>query len=144
MNGAVVHVYSKSKDGNTNITPNFKAREFACQDGTDTIFLSTALVETLQKIRNNFGKPITINSGYRTEAHNKKVGGSNYSQHKYGLAADIVVQGVAPATVAKYVETIMPTTGGIGLYKTFVHVDVRANKSRWNSTSGREVAVSKF
>ena len=144
MNGATVKVYSKAKDGATKLTTNFKVSEFACSDGTDTIFISPQLVELLQKIRTHFGQPLTINSAYRTEAHNKKVGGATYSQHKYGIAADIVVKGVTPLEVAKYAQTLSPNTGGIGLYKTFTHVDVRATKSRWNSTSGKEVAVNTF
>ncbi len=132
MNGAVVHAYSVAKDGGVAITKNFRVREFACQDGSDTLFLSTKLVEVLQKIREHFGKPVNINSGYRTESHNKKVGGSAFSQHKYGTAADIAIVGVKPSDIAAYVETLMPGTGGIGIYSTFCHVDVRAVKSRWN------------
>lgn len=144
MNGAVVHAYSKAKDGAVQLTANFKVREFACQDGSDTIFISTELAQVLQKIRTRFGKPVTINSAYRTAAHNGKVGGSPNSQHLYGLAADIVVQGAAPKEVARYAETVLGGKGGIGLYNWGVHVDVRAKRSRWNSTSGREVAVSGF
>lgn len=144
MNGAVVHAYSKAKDGAVQLTANFKVREFACQDGSDTLFVSTELAKVLQKIRAHFGKPVTINSAYRTDIHNGGVGGSPTSQHKYGLAADIVVQGVAPKEVAKYAETVLGGKGGIGLYQWGVHVDVRAKRSRWDSTSGRERAVSRF
>ena len=144
MNGAVVHAYSKAKDGAVQLTTNFRVREFACQDGSDTIFISTELVKVLQKIRSWFGKPVTINSAYRTEAHNRAVGGSPNSQHLYGLAADIVVQGKKPKEVARYVEAVLGSRGGIGLYKGFTHVDVRAKRARWDSTSGREVAVSGF
>ena len=132
MNGAAVKVYSRAKDGLTTLSPHFKVREFACSDGTDTVFVSPALVEVLEKVRAHFGKPVTINSGYRTEAKNKAVGGAAYSQHKYGLAADITVSGVPPAKVAAYAETLLPNTGGIGIYKTFTHIDVRKVKSRWN------------
>ena len=132
MNGATVKVYSRAKDGITAISPHFKVREFACSDGTDTVFVSPALVEVLEKVRAHFGKPVTINSGYRTEAKNKAVGGAAYSQHKYGLAADITISGVSPAKVAAYVETLLPNTGGIGICKTFTHIDVRKVKSRWN------------
>ncbi len=146
MNGAVVHAYSKAKDGAVQLTTNFRVREFACQDGSDTIFVSTDLAGVLQKIRTHFGKPVTINSGYRTVAHNqsKQVEGSPTSQHLYGLAADIVVQGVAPKEVARYAETLLGGRGGIGLYDWGVHVDVRAKRSRWDSTSGREMAVGGF
>ena len=82
MNGATVKVYSKSKDGNKKLSANFKVKEFACLDGTDTIFISDELVKILQKVRTYFGRAVIINSAYRTEAHNKKVAGSEDSQHK--------------------------------------------------------------
>lgn len=126
-----IKAYSKKKDGNVKLAPNFKAKEFACKDGSDPIFIAPSLAEVLQKIRNHFGKPVTINSGYRTPTYNKKVGGAEYSQHLYGTAADIRISGVKPEVVAAYVETLMPDSGGIGIYKNFTHVDVRAKKSRW-------------
>lgn len=131
MNGNIVKVYSKSKDGNTKLSANFKVKEFACLDGTDTIFVSDELVKVLQSVRDNFGKPVIINSAYRTETHNKKVGGSANSQHKYGMAADIRINGVSPKTIATYLNKLMPDRGGIGVYSSFVHIDVRTKKSRW-------------
>ena len=48
------------------------------------------LVEkVLQPIRNKYGKPIYVNSGFRCEELNKAVGGSKTSQHRYGSAVDI-------------------------------------------------------
>ena len=132
MAGQVVKVYSKAKEGNVKLSKNFTVKEFACSDETDTVFISLALVNLLQKIRDHFGKAVIINSAYRTEAHNKSIGGATYSQHKYGLAADIHINGVTPKEIAAYVETLMPSSGGIGIYKSFVHVDVRRVKSRWN------------
>lgn len=132
MNGETVRVYSKAKNGAVKISANFKVSEFACKDGSDTVFISPGLVTVLQKIRDHFGKPVIINSAYRNDAHNKKVGGADFSQHKYGMAADINISGVSPATIAAYVETIMPNGGGIGIYSNFVHVDVRAARARWN------------
>ena len=123
--------YSKSKDGNKKLSTNFKVKEFASTDGADTLFVSDELVRILQCIRNHFGRAVTINSGYRTEARNKAVGGARYSQHMYGLAADIKVTGVKPEKVAEFAETLMPNSGGIGIYATFTHIDVRKQKSRW-------------
>lgn len=132
MAGQVVKVYSKAKEGNVKLSKNFTVKEFACSDGTDTVFISLALVNLLQKIRDHFGKAVIINSAYRTEAHNKSIGGATYSQHKYGLAADIHINGVTPKEIAAHVETLLPSSGGIGIYKSFVHIDVRRVKSRWN------------
>ena len=126
-----LQVFSKAKDGNKKLSANFRVREFACTDGSDPIFVDTELVKILQKIRNHFGKSITITSAYRTPTKNKAVGGETYSQHLYGRAADIKVKGVTPKAVATYANKLMPNKGGIGTYASFVHVDVRPTKSRW-------------
>lgn len=123
-------VYSKAKDGDKKLSTNFKVREFACSDGSDPVFIDSDLVNVLQKIRSHFGKSVTITSAYRTPTHNKKVGGTTYSQHLYGKAADIKISGVSPAKVADYAETLLPS-GGVGTYDTFTHVDVRGAKARW-------------
>ena len=128
---ATVQAYSKSKDGSKKLSTNFRVREFACQDGSDVIFISPELVSLLQKIRTHFGKAVTITSAYRTPPHNKSVGGTTYSQHQYGTAADIKVSGISPKKVAAYAETLLVNKGGIGTYDTFTHIDVRADRSRW-------------
>ena len=127
-----INAYSYAKDGTKFLSKNFRVREFRCKDDTDPIFIDSDLVDVLQKVRDHFGKAVTITSAFRTASHNKKVGGATYSQHCYGRAADIKVSGVSPSRVAAYVETLMPNTGGIGRYSTFTHVDVRSIKSRWN------------
>lgn len=131
MNGAAVRVYSRAKDGAVRLASHFQVKEFACSDGTDTVFVAPELVEVLEKLRTHFGRPVRVLSGYRTETKNKAVGGAAYSRHKYGMAADIAVEGTAPAAVAAYAETLLPDRGGIGVYGTFVHVDVRDARSRW-------------
>ena len=137
-----VKTYSVKKDGSTYLSKNFKVSEFKCNDGSDTVLISDKLVGLLQNIRNHFGAAVTINSAYRTESYNKKIGGATKSQHVNGTAADIVVKGSKPLEVAQYVEHIMPDHGGIGVYQSFTHVDVRASRSRWDNRSGSEVVVS--
>lgn len=123
--------YSKKKDGNKNLSKNFKVNEFACTDGSDPIFIDSELVAILQKIRAHFGKAVKITSAYRTPTKNKACGGTAYSQHLYGMAADIKISGVTPKEVAAYAEKLMPNKGGIGIYSTFTHIDVRSTKARW-------------
>ena len=127
-----VIAYSKAKDGNKKLSTNFRVKEFACADGSDPIFISPDLVSVLQKIRAHFGEPVTITSAYRTPAHNAKVGGVSDSRHLYGVAADIKVKNVSPLRVAQYAEQLLTNKGGIGVYESFVHVDVRPTKARWN------------
>ena len=109
-----------------------------CRDGTDTILIDEGLVVLLQCIREHFGKPVTITSGYRTASHNTRVGGSKSSQHLLGRAADIQVQDTDPLAVAAYAESLMPGWGGGAATRSrqagprgWVHVDTRPNKSRW-------------
>lgn len=129
---AIINVYSRAKEGNVKLSANFKVNEFRCKDNSDVIFIAPELVELLQRIRDHYGKAVNINSAYRTPAYNKKVGGATYSQHQYGTAADIRINGVKPKDLAAYIETLMPNYGGIGIYPSFVHVDIRPTKSRWN------------
>ena len=126
-----IKAYSRVKDGNKKLSTNFRVREFACLDGSDPIFIDTELVKILQKIRTHFGRAVTITSAYRTPTRNKSVGGTAYSQHLYGRACDIKVNGISPARVAEYAETLLPNKGGIGIYDTFTHIDVRSVKARW-------------
>lgn len=127
-----VKTYHVSKSGNTKITTNFKVKEFQCHDGTDLVLIDTELVNILQMIRDHFKAPVTITSGYRTNAYNSKIGGSKTSFHVKGRAADIKVKGVDPVLVGMYAETLR--AGGIGLYSYpngFVHIDTRITPYRW-------------
>lgn len=126
-----VKVYSVLNQGNKALSTNFKVREFRCKDGSDPVLVHPELVKVLQDIRTHFGRPITINSAFRTPEYNKKVGGERQSQHLYGRAADIVIPGVSPKKVAEYAEKLMPNKGGIGIYSNFTHIDCREKKARW-------------
>ena len=134
----MIRQYSLAKDGNRKLAPSFNTREFRCRDGSDTVMVDETLTVVLQCIRDHFGKPVTITSGYRTAAHNAAVGGAKSSQHLLGRAADIQVAGTSVEDVAAYAESLMPDWGGVGRYPVkagrptgWVHVDTRQNKSRW-------------
>lgn len=144
MNGTVVRAYSLAKDGDKQLTNHFKVREFRCRDGSDPIFIAEGLPEVLEQIRSHFEKATKISSAYRTATHNKKEGGSTYSRHLYGMAADISIEGVTPLEIAKYADKFLGNSGCVGLYKTFVHIDVRKTKYRFDKRGGKEVAVNGF
>lgn len=124
--------YGKKDAGN--LSANFRKAEFACKcSRCSTVTVDMELVDILQQIRDHFGKPVNINSGYRCEAHNAEVGGASGSHHTKGMAADIRVVGIAPREVAKYAESI--GVKRIGLYEgdegEFVHIGSGATKRFW-------------
>ena len=94
------------------------------------------LAKNLQVLRNYTGKVVTINSGYRSPEHNKMVGGVSNSQHVKGNASDIRIKSITPLQLYKIIERLIKSgkmkEGGLGLYKTFVHYDIRGTKARWD------------
>lgn len=58
----------------------------------------------LEPVREHFGKPVRITSGYRSAALNRKIGGSQTSQHSRGEAADFEIPGIDNRTVAKWIR----------------------------------------
>lgn len=113
------------------ISTNFWRHEFACRCGCgyDTVDVETLRI--LQAARTHFGARVTVNSGARCRSHNAAVGGTKGSQHLYGRAADVQVDGYTPDEVAAWVAEHYPEAS-IGIYKTFVHIDTRSDgPARW-------------
>ena len=115
------------------LSENLFRYEFACKCGKcgqDTI--DAELIKLLQMVRDHYAAPVVITSGNRCAEHNAKVGGSPKSQHLISRAADFRVKGVEPKEVAKYLETQVPHHCGIGVYDSWVHLDTRSTRARWN------------
>ena len=66
--------------------------------------LENLCYEVLEPVRAKFEKPITITSGYRSEALCEAIGSKKTSQHAKGMAADIEIFGVSNYDLAKYIE----------------------------------------
>ena len=121
------------------LTKNFSLSEFDCKDGSEipSQLLPNVLelAESLQELRDFVGVPIKINSAYRILEHNASIGGTNSSQHLFAKASDIVVKGKTPAQVATMIKLLIlegkMKQGGIGVYDTFTHYDIRGYKARW-------------
>lgn len=138
-----IAVFSIGKDGNKKISASFGVKEFGCKDKSDKVLLDVVFVrDKLQKIRDHFGSPVTVNSGYRTSAYNKKVGGASSSYHLYGRAFDIEVKGHTPEEVAKYAQTI--AINGIIQYNGFVHLDSRPERYWARNNNGKVVIKESF
>lgn len=111
------------------LSRHFDSSEFRCRDGS-THPIDPRLVEMLEDIRGHFGRAVTITSGYRSPAYNRRVGGAPNSFHVRGMAADIRVAGVAPADVFQYASGRFPISG-LGLYRSWTHIDCRPYRARW-------------
>lgn len=135
-------IAEKPKKGTSSVptSANFKITEFDCNDGTAVPPKYYTNVQNLMKqlevLRSELGSSISINSAYRPSKYNKAVGGGSNSQHLYAKASDIVVKGYTPKQVHAKIEELTKagkmTQGGLGLYKTFVHYDIRGTKARWD------------
>jgi len=121
------------------VTNNFKIHEFKCKCGcempSDVLENIKELADNLQVVRDMLGEPIKINSAYRCESHNKRIGGTKFSQHIKGKAADIVVSNIRPEKVVIALDKMQDAgfikKGGIGAYQTFTHVDIRGYQAKW-------------
>lgn len=122
-----------------NITPHFSVEELACPlNGAppDELYENLErLCSQLEALRAELGAPIRVISGYRSPEYNEQIGGARRSQHMQATASDIKVKGVDPrkvhSTILKLIKEGKMEQGGLGLYETFVHYDVRGRKARW-------------
>ena len=108
---------------------HFNISEFRSKDGDRLVVVGRELVEKLDELRRQIGKPIHITSGFRTRAHNTAVGGATNSRHLDGSAADITAEGITPEQMAQIAEVV--GFRGIGIYSNFTHVDTRPTKAYW-------------
>ena len=121
------------------LTKDFNLSEFT-RNGNDLpielLDNMKELTRNLQVLRDYLNEPILVNSGYRSPAYNKKIGGVKNSMHMQGKASDIRVKSKTPVQLHAIIEQLISEgkmkQGGLGLYSTFVHYDVRGTKARWN------------
>ncbi len=124
----------------TQLTDHFTLREFKCHDGTDVplplIPYAHRVAEQLEKIRGIDDMWINILSGYRTHEYNKLVGGRRASFHLAAMAVDIVKHHVSVTElykqILKLIEAGLIINGGVGIYDTFIHYDIRNHSARWD------------
>lgn len=122
----------------------FNLNEFKCRCCKDMpadawMYVEHLVENVLDPVREKFGKPIKVNSGYRCLKHNAKVGGAKHSQHLCGQAADIAAEqsGYANMTAWKeanleiarliikngrFDQLILENVGKNDLLPTWIHV----------------------
>lgn len=122
-----------ARGANVQLSEHFCLYEFECACGKcKETSINPFHVERLEALREQVEQPITITSGYRCHAYNRKVGGARKSQHMAGTATDIVISDMDPDQVANLCEHFT----GLGRYDTFTHIDSRqGRKCRWDQRS---------
>ena len=118
----------------TKLSEHFNREEFACQCGCDQDSIDYELIRVLEALRSHTG-PIIISSGNRCTKRNKAAGGALKSFHVISKAADIIVKGNTPAEIYHHLNERYPDRYGIGLYKGWVHIDIRPEKGRWDESN---------
>lgn len=126
---------------------NLSWSELACRDAAKTPYpeewratRAVRLAAAFEALRERVGAPLVIKSAYRTPRHNRAVGGATNSQHMQGYALDLAPPpGWSVERLAAEARKV-PEIRGIGVYPTFVHIDVRTSiaRARWNG--GRQDA----
>jgi len=125
---------------NEYVTEHFKYEECKCPC-CDRIKIVPGFyrhMELLEKMRMKVDFPIIINSGYRCPDHNVAIGGAPKSWHML-FATDIRPAWMPKEDENAWIEKLhaMHETalelnfGGIGRYETFIHLDLRPEKTRW-------------
>lgn len=111
------------------LSKHFSSTEFE-NKGDKEFFLEEELIEKLEKVREEFGKAITITSGYRSPEYNKKIGGAPASSHISGMAADVTCSNIKELDKLYEICENHFEAVGDGRKKGFVHVDIRKGKKR--------------
>ena len=106
----------------------FKFNEFESPDIKGSgINMDVGFLQMLDNARHIAQIPFEINSGYRSEKHNKKVGGKKSSSHLSRFACDISCKD--SATRSKIVVSLAKAGfNRIGIAESFIHVDNDPNK----------------
>lgn len=98
--------------------------------------IDSNFLHRLNLLRDMWGQPIYVSDAYRCPEHNRDVGGVENSQHRFGVAADIYVDG-GQAEYERFFMFVKNSRlfDGVGYYpnEQFVHVDLRSGGSEINT-----------
>ena len=123
-------------------SPHLSYSELACQDAAATPYPEAwrtdpsrlpRLARAFEALRERVGQPLVVLSAYRTPKHNRAIGGAVNSQHIEGRALDLRPPDGWSVERLAWAARQIPDIRGIGVYPTFLHIDVRPSSrlARW-------------
>jgi zinc D-Ala-D-Ala carboxypeptidase len=125
-----------------NLSPNFTLEELTTSEiaerkGLDNTPNATEVgnlvrvAELLEQVRTLLGKPILVNSAFRSKPVNDAVGSRDTSQHRLGCAADIRVPGLTPKQVVQAcIDANVPFDQIIEEFGSWTHISVPNTKEQ--------------
>ncbi|MEO1040891.1 MAG: D-Ala-D-Ala carboxypeptidase family metallohydrolase [Pseudomonadota bacterium] len=108
---------------------NFSPKEIASK-GEGEVVVNERALDALQRLRDDLGKPLIINSAYRSKEHNKRVGGSSTSVHLSGGAFDVSMQNHDPHLFEQAARRAGFHRFGFYPKKNFIHIDIEAGRGK--------------
>lgn len=119
--------------------PSFSPQELACR-GTGKLAIDERSMDMLQELRNRLGRPMILNSAYRSPEHNRRVGGAKGSLHMKAMAYDCRMDNHDPQEFIRIAKEV--GFKGIGEYadKGFTHIDSRSNPASFGTKKWPEAA----
>jgi len=111
-----------------NLSRNFKLIEAQSKCGSDRVIIHPSTIVLAQLLRDKLGR-LQINSWYRSIEHNESIGGVQNSKHTLGMAIDVLPMQASLNDLLSVVNTL--AIGGIGIYESFIHLDVYGENRRW-------------
>lgn len=133
------------------LTKHFSSTEYTVNQTENCTINADAIehAQLLEELREWYGKPIHVNSWFRTPAYNKKCGGVASSNHLRGTATDVLItfetdeEFLAFARKWKAICKKHGTVGEIGRYKTFTHLGSHILYSNvfynWDKRNGTQI-----
>ena len=131
------------------ISTNFYSHENVCHCGCGEYSADVELVDVMEETRLHFlSNPFIVHSWFRCRPHNNRptneknergvsgVGSGDYSHHLYGRAVDFHINNVELIEIRTYLRRKYPDVYGIGIYNTFIHLDVRPTRADWDNRTG--------
>jgi len=122
---------------------HFRQNEFDSEDRPGSgINMKPRVVFMVDALRGLLGRSFRVNSGFRTPEHNRAEGGAPQSAHLTGEAVDIGTRGWTERERCDLVLYALKLGfSGIGIAKTFVHLDVKARRASWRYSGGKTIAI---